>query len=172
MEFIINVAPGPLKAPELPLDRRARRSRPTRRQPAVAVRLQEPGRTAYRRNHATSRVIRGRTHRRHGAGQHPHGQQGEGVAALRRGGQEPHQSDRTGGGRHRLHGQTERHAHQRHARGAVGAGDRSNPIVFPEPRYRAAVTAQGSGPTRRSWASCSTTPSSRTRRFWSDTPRS
>lgn len=46
------------------------------------------------------------------------------------------------------------------------------PIVFPEPRYRAAVKAKEQGDEEKSWARCSTTPNSRTRRFWSNTPRS
>ena len=73
----------------------------------LAVRLQERRRTAFGRNDVLSRRV-GEGDRRHGAGQLEDGQQGKNIATVRRGGQEPCQSDRNGSGRHRLHGQTER----------------------------------------------------------------
>lgn len=83
MEFIINVAPGPLKAPKF-LSTEGEEIAADETQPAVAFVFKKPDRTPHRRDQLPARDPR-QTHRRRGAAQHPHGQQGEGFAALRRG---------------------------------------------------------------------------------------
>ena len=120
-------APGPIKARRFQDDGRAR-DRGRQLGSDLAVRLQERRRTAFGRNDVLPRRV-GEGDRRHGAGQLEDGQQGKHIATVRRGGQEPRQSDRNGSGRHRLHGQTERDQDEPDARLAGRRHpDRADPI--------------------------------------------
>ena len=172
MEFIINVAPGPLKAPAFLYDRRARRSRPTRRlRPWLFVFKsqieQHIGEMTY------FRVIRGKI------------TEGMELVNTRTGNKEKLSQlfavagknrvkvTELDGRRHRLHGQTARAPRTNHTLSARrGADIRIEPIVFPEPRYRAAVKRSRTRRRREAGQAAEPTPTSRTRRFWSNTPRS
>ena len=142
MEFIINVAPGPLKAPKF-LSTEGEEIAADQTQPAVAFVFKsqiEPhiGEISY------LRVIRGKLTEGMELLNTRTGNKEKVSAALRRGGQKPHQSDRTGGRRHRLHGQVERHAHQRHARGTLRTRD-DHPDRIPRTALPRRRTAQGQG---------------------------
>lgn len=143
MEFIINVAPGPLKAPAF-LSTEGEEIRADEAAPAVAFIFksqieQHIGEISY------LRVIRGKITEGMELLNTRTGNK-EKLAALRRRGQESHQGHRTGRRRHRLHGEAQGHAHQRHALGARNARhDRPDRL----PRTPLPCGDQDQGPGRR-----------------------
>ena len=117
MEFIINVAPGPQKAPAF-LSTEGEEITADETAPAVAFVFK----SQVEQHHLFPRHPR-QDRRGSGVGEHPHRKQGKTLAAVRRGGQEPDQGHGTHGRRHRLHGEAEGHADERHAFGPVGSRD-------------------------------------------------
>ena len=170
MEFIINVAPGPQKAPaflstegeEITADETG-----TRR----GIRLQEPGGTAYRRNHLFPRHPR-QDRRGHGAGEHPHRATRKNSRSCspwraRTGSKSPNSWPGDIGCTVKLKGTRTNDTLSAPSAPVTDRTDRVPRTALPRRRQVPRTRA-----TRRNWARCSTTPNSRTRRFWSNTPRS
>ena len=155
MEFIINVAPGPLKAPAF-LSTEGEEIAADETAPAAAFIFksqieQHIGEITY------FRVVRGRI------------AEGTELVNTRTGNKEKLSQLFAVAGKNRIK-VTELSA------GDIGCtvklkGTRTNPSSSPN-RATAPPSSARSRATRRSWASCSTTPSSKTRRFWWSTPRS